>query len=92
VDNGFWDLKIRQRTPEGYFTLAGEFEKEIMAGSFSPQIEGQFRMLIEYYGNEPIIVRSSSILEDGFGNAFAGKYESVFCSSCGSSEERLAAF
>ena len=92
VDNGFWDLKIRQRTPEGYFTLAGEFEKEIMAGSFSTQIEGQFRMLIEYYGNEPIIVRSSSILEDGFGNAFAGKYESVFCSSCGSSEERLAAF
>ena len=92
VDNGFWDLKIRQRTDEGYFTLAGEFEREIMRGRFSPQIEGQFRKLIDYYGNEPIIVRSSSILEDGFGNAFAGKYESVFCSSTGSPEERLEAF
>ena len=92
VDNGFWDLKIRQRTDEGYFTLAGEFEIEIMHGSFSPQIEGQFRKLIDYYGNEPIIVRSSSILEDGFGNAFAGKYESVFCSSTGSPEDRLEAF
>ena len=92
VDNGFWDLKIRQRTEEGYFTLAGEFEEEIMQGHFSPQIESQFRKLIDYYGNEPIIVRSSSILEDGFGNAFAGKYESVFCSSTGSPEERLEAF
>ena len=63
-----------------------------MHGSFSPQIEGQFRKLIDYYGNEPIIVRSSSILEDGFGNAFAGKYESVFCSSTGSPEDRLEAF
>ena len=92
VDNEFWDLKIRQRTDEGYFALAGEFEKEIMQGSFSPQVEEQFRKLIDYYGNEPIIVRSSSILEDGFGNAFAGKYESVFCSSCGTPSERLEEF
>ena len=37
-------------------------------------------------------MRSSSILEDGFGNAFAGKYESVFCSNHGTLEERLHAF
>lgn len=37
-------------------------------------------------------MRSSSILEDGFGNAFAGKYESVFCANRGSLEERLAEF
>ena len=92
VDNGFWDLKIRQRTDDGYFALAEAFAEEIMKGSFSLQIEAQFLKLIEYYGNEPIIVRSSSILEDGFGNAFAGKYESVFCSSSGSSESRLQEF
>lgn len=40
-------------------------------------------------GQDPIIVRSSSILEDGFGNAFAGKYESVFCSNTGSMEQRV---
>ena len=74
VDNGFWDLKIRQRTDDGYFALAEAFAEEIMKGSFSLQIEAQFVKLIEYYGNEPIIVRSSSILEDGFGNAFAGMH------------------
>ena len=48
--------------------------------------------LLEYFGQSPIIVRSSSFLEDGFGNAFAGKYESVFCVNQGSPEERLEAF
>ena len=37
-------------------------------------------------------MRSSSILEDGFGNAFAGKYESIFCSNTGTAEERLFEF
>jgi len=37
-------------------------------------------------------VRSSSFLEDGFGNAFAGKYESVFCVNACSPEERLLQF
>ena len=31
--------------------------------------------MLEYFGQSPIIVRSSSLLEDNFGNAFAGKYE-----------------
>ncbi len=92
VDNGFWDLKIRQKTEDGYFALAEAFGAKIMAGRFSPNIEQSFRNLLEYYGNDPIIVRSSSILEDGFGNAFAGKYESVFCPGTGTPEERLAVF
>lgn len=48
--------------------------------------------MLSYYGQSPIIVRSSSFLEDGFGNAFAGKYESVFCVNFGPLEQRLAAF
>ena len=92
VDNGFWDLRIRQRTEEGYFTLAGEFEQKIMDGKFSGKIEAEFRRILDYYGNDPVIVRSSSILEDGFGNAFAGKYESVFCGNQGDPEERLKKF
>ena len=92
VDNGFWDLRIKQRTEEGYFTLAGEFEKKIMEGKFPTGIEAEFRRILDYYGNDPVIVRSSSILEDGFGNAFAGKYESVFCGNQGDPEERLQKF
>ena len=92
VDNGFWDLKIEQKAEEGYFALADAFAEKIMQGSFSPGMERAFRKLLDYYGSDPVIVRSSSILEDGFGNAFAGKYESVFCANTGDMAERLAAF
>jgi hypothetical protein len=43
-------------------------------------------------GQSPIIVCSSSLLEDNFGNAFAGKYESVFCANQGTPEERYECF
>lgn len=89
VENRFWDLKIRQRSEEEYFSVAEEFADKLMSGKFSREMEEQFVKLLEYYGQDPIIVRSSSILEDGFGNAFAGKYESVFCSNSGEMSERL---
>ena len=92
VDNKLWDLRIKQRTEEGYFTLAEEFAEKIMEGEFSGPMREQFLRIIKYYGQDPYIIRSSSILEDGFGNAFAGKYESVFCVNRGSMEERLEEF
>ena len=92
VDNGLWDLKLSQKTADGYFSRAQAFSEALMQGAFSPQLRTRFCQLLEYYGNEPIIVRSSSILEDGFGNAFAGKYESVFCGNHGPLEARLQAF
>ena len=92
VDNGFWDLRIKQRTEEGFFALADQFREKIMEGRFPAAIEAEFLRILDYYGSDPVIVRSSSILEDGFGNAFAGKYESVFCGSIGSPEERLKQF
>jgi len=48
--------------------------------------------MLDYFGGSPIIVRSSSLLEDNFGNAFAGKYESVFCANQGPRDQRLADF
>ena len=92
VDNDLWALRIKQRTEEGYFTLAEDFAKKIMEGKFSDVMREQFLRIIEYYGQDPYIIRSSSILEDGFGNAFAGKYESVFCANRGSLDERLNEF
>nr|MCR4867526.1 PEP/pyruvate-binding domain-containing protein [Lachnospiraceae bacterium] len=92
VENNLWDMRIKQRTKEGYFELASEFAEKINAGSFSDAMRDQFLRIIEYYGQDPYIIRSSSILEDGFGNAFAGKYESVFCVNRGSIEERLDEF
>ncbi len=69
-----------------------EIEKRFLAGRFPSAIVEQFEDLLDYYGQAPIIVRSSSLLEDGFGNAFAGKYRSEFCANQGSPPDRLEAF
>ncbi|MEI7831751.1 MAG: PEP/pyruvate-binding domain-containing protein [bacterium] len=66
-----------------------DVEKRFLAGTFPTQIVEQFRSMLDYYGQAPIIVRSSSLLEDGFGSAFAGKYRSEFCANQGDPEERL---
>ncbi len=92
VHNGCWDLRMRQKAPDGYFRLAGDLKERILSGSFPEAVRERFRLMLEHYGQSPIIVRSSSLLEDDFGNAFAGKYESVFCVNQGSPARRLEQF
>ncbi|MBO7241237.1 MAG: phosphoenolpyruvate synthase, partial [Methanobrevibacter sp.] len=92
VSNDLWDLRVKQRTKEGYYKYGKELEEALKNGTFSEEIKKGFIQILDYFGQNPIIVRSSSFLEDGYGNAFAGKYESVFCVNRGSLEERLAAF
>jgi len=92
VYNDWWDLRCKQKTPEGYFELAPELKEKLLKGKFPDIIREQFYQMMEYFGWSPIIVRSSSLLEDNFGNAFAGKYESVFCANQGQPEERFEAF
>ena len=56
----------------------------------SPPIRCEaLRSLLEQIGTQPLIVRSSSLLEDNFGTSFAGKYESHFCPNQGTPEENL---
>jgi hypothetical protein len=69
-----------------------EVERRFLEGRFSPPVMEQFRNLLDYFGQAPIIVRSSSLLEDSLGNSFAGKYRSEFCANQGSPEERLEFF
>ncbi len=92
VQNGWWKLRIMQRTPEGYFLAARDLKDKLLNGIFPNSIREQFRRMLEYFGQNPIIVRSSSLLEDSFGNAFAGKYESIFCVNSGSPDERFRDF
>lgn len=92
VENKLWDMRILQHREENYFTVAEELANAILKGQFPEPIRDKFRRMLEYFGQIPIIVRSSSFLEDGFGNAFAGKYESVFCTNNCSPEERLIQF
>ena len=92
VNNNCWKLRVEQRTPDGFFAKAPELREALLHGRFSENIREQFKSMLSYYGQSPIIVSSSSFLEDGFGNAFAGKYESVFCVNSGPLEERLLKF
>lgn len=92
VFNDLWNIRVRQRTKEGYYEAGCELEEGLRNGVFPEDIKNEFRRVLDYFGQSPIIVRSSSLLEDGFGNAFAGKYESVFCVNQGSLDDRLEAF
>lgn len=92
IANGWWKDWTRQKTPEGYFEAGAELHGKLATGRFPPWAREQFWRMLEYFGQSPIIVRSSSLLEDNFGNAFAGKYESVFCANQGTPEDRHQAF
>jgi hypothetical protein len=60
-------------------------------GRFPDDIVNSLKALLDEVGEAPLIVRSSSLLEDNFGTAFAGKYDSFFCPNQGSPEENLTA-
>lgn len=92
VQNGWWRLRAKQKTEDGYYKYASELGEKLLHGEFPKDIQEQFVQILEYFGQSPIIIRSSSLLEDNFGNAFAGKYESVFCVNQGTPEDRYEAF
>jgi len=80
--------KSREEIEEEYKTMSRLFEK----ASFPPDVVELFRECLEKIGEHPIILRSSSLLEDNFGHAFSGKYDSIFLSNQGDLETRLQAF
>jgi pyruvate,water dikinase len=59
--------------------------------SFPTEIVQGLSMILDDFRDKPIIVRSSSLLEDRAGAAFSGKYKSLFLANQGSKKERLAA-
>lgn len=92
ITNGWWSLWTHQNTAAGFLTAGAALHERLARGAFPQRVREQFVRMLEHFGQAPIIVRSSSLLEDDVGNAFAGKYASVFCANQGSPETRLAAF
>src|SRR3990167_6344357 len=92
VENGCWWLRQKQRDPATFLDGVEEARRRILTGRFPDYIRREFAEMLDYFGQSPIIVRSSSLLEDSFGNAFAGKYESVFCANQGPHQKRLEDF
>lgn len=66
-------------------------QEEFQESNFPPEILDELKELLAKTGNSPLIVRSSSQLEDNFGTSFAGKYDSYFCPNQGNPEENLNA-
>ena len=58
---------------------------------FPPELVTGLSACLDEFEQRPLIVRSSSLLEDRMGSAFAGKYKSLFLANQGSKRERLAA-
>jgi hypothetical protein len=93
VNNNLFRLKSQlSRNPQISREEFEQVEQQFMEGQFSKEISEQFKDMLDYFGQAPIIVRSSSLLEDSFGNAFAGKYRSEFCANQGDPEKRLEFF
>jgi pyruvate, water dikinase len=92
VRNGVWWLRQKQRVPETFLEGAVQARQRMLQGQFPDYILEQFEQMLDYFGQSPIIVRSSSLLEDNYGNSFAGKYDSVFCPNQGPRERRLEDF
>ncbi len=89
----WWQRRQIQMNPDDHmFEKADEMQKKLLNGKFPANIIDQFREMLNYFGQSPIIVRSSSLLEDAYGNAFSGKYESIFCTNHGTPEQRLKDF
>jgi len=92
VQNGCWWLRQKQQDPATFLEGVEEARRRILSGVFPEHIRHEFSEMLAYFGQSPVIVRSSSLLEDNFGNAFAGKYESVFCANQGPHQKRLEDF
>jgi pyruvate,water dikinase len=92
VQNGCWELKRKVEDALVSHERHEERQQRLLSGAFPDHIRRQFVEMLDYFGQSPIIVRSSSLLEDSYGNAFSGKYETVFCANQGTPEQRLEAF
>ena len=90
VGNGWWEMWTAHKADHDD-VIAHVMHSLLPGGAFPWPVREQFIEMLEYYGQAPIIVRSSSLLEDNFGNAFAGKYDSVLLTNRGTPDERLAA-
>jgi pyruvate, water dikinase len=92
VRNKCWWIRRKLKLSSVIFDGAEDVRQRLLGGTFPEEIRLQFEQMLNYFGQSPIIVRSSSLLEDAYGNAFSGKYESVFCANQGTPAERLESF
>ena len=88
--NGLQVFANQKYKPEGEIQADyPEIVHSFQEGHFPQDIIDQLRALLVQAADIPLVVRSSSLLEDSFGTSFAGKYDSYFCPNQGSLEKNL---
>lgn len=85
-----WNTQ-KYKTEEQIRAEYPQIQEQFRAGVFPPEVLKELRLILNNIGPKPLIVRSSSQLEDNFGTSFAGKYESFFCPNQGTPQENLQA-
>jgi hypothetical protein len=88
--NGLMNWLDQKYKPEEQIRLEfPELRREFMGGELPPDTIDQLHKILQDVKSKPLIVRSSSLLEDNFGTSFAGKYESHFCPNQGGPQKNL---
>lgn len=60
----------------------------LKSSRLSPYIVNQLDQILDECDGKPLIIRSSSMLEDQFNSSFSGKYKSLFITNAGTKAER----
>lgn len=89
INNLEYTISQKYRTREEIEEEYPRIRQVYLRGRFPDEIVEKLSQLLKQVGKAPLIVRSSSLLEDSFGSAFAGKYDSFFLPNQGSAKENL---
>ena len=82
-------LNQKYKNAEQIRTDYPKIQQQYSHARFPEEIAYQLREILRMVGKKPLIVRSSSLLEDNFGMSFAGKYLSIFCPNQGTFRENM---
>ena len=82
-------MNQKYKSPEQIQADHPEIQSKYARARFPEEIADQLREVLREFGKTPLIVRSSSLLEDNFGTSFAGKYASFFCPNQGTPKQNL---
>jgi pyruvate,water dikinase len=82
IEQKYKDLdRVRQEYP----SIVQVFKNS----AFPPEIVNALSAVLDDLSSSPLIVRSSSLLEDRIGTSFSGKYKSLFVANQGTKQQRL---
>jgi hypothetical protein len=84
-------INVKYKTSEEVRDEYPLVERLFKSGEFPRTIRKGLEEMLYQIGEVPLVIRSSSLLEDRIGHAFSGKYKSLFISNKGTLEMRLAA-